>query len=46
VLVKGGQKGTGRLEVPIAPDTIVVNEGSVPEASTGNNVYDVPPPAR
>jgi len=46
IVVKAGQKGTGRLEVPIAPDKIVVNDGSVPEASTGKNVYDVPPPAR
>ncbi|MDR3749544.1 MAG: hypothetical protein P4M04_15595 [Acidobacteriota bacterium] len=46
IVVKAGQKGTGRLEVPVAPDKIVVNDGSVPEASTGNNVYDVPPPVR
>ncbi|MGA2905209.1 MAG: hypothetical protein ABSD98_15365 [Candidatus Korobacteraceae bacterium] len=44
VLVKAGQQGTGRIEVPVAPDKIVVNDGSVPTASTGNNVYNVPPP--
>ena len=44
VLVKAGEKGTGRIEVPVAPDKIMVNDGSVPEANLGNNVYDVPPP--
>ncbi len=44
VLVKAGEKGTGRIEVPVAPDKVVVNDGSVPEANFGNNVYDVPPP--
>ena len=44
VLVKAGEKGVGRIEVPVAPDKIVVNDGSVPEANTGNNVYDMPPP--
>ncbi len=42
VLVKAGEKGTGRLEVPVAPDKITVNDGSVPEANLGNNVYDIP----
>jgi hypothetical protein len=44
VLVKAGEKNTGRIEVPIAPDKVVVNDGSVPEANIGNNAYDVPPP--
>ena len=44
ILVKAGEKGTGRVEMPIAPDKIVVNDGSVPEANLGNNVYEVPPP--
>jgi len=44
VVVKGGEKGVGRLEVGVAPNKIVVNDGSVPEANTGNNEYDVPPP--
>jgi hypothetical protein len=43
VLVKAGEKGTGRVEVPVAPDKAVVNDGSVPEAGTGNNTYDIPP---
>ncbi|HZP22422.1 MAG TPA: hypothetical protein VFB04_03175, partial [Terriglobales bacterium] len=42
VLAKAGEKGTGRIEVPAAPDKIVVNDGSVPEANTGNNVYEIP----
>jgi hypothetical protein len=46
VTVKAGEKGTGRVEVPIAPDKITVNDGSVPEANIGNNVYDVPPPEK
>ena len=44
VLVKAGQKETGRLEMPLAPDKVVVNDGSVPEANIGNNEYPVPPP--
>ena len=44
MLVKAGEKGVGRIEVPVAPDKIVVNDGSVPEATTSNNVYDIPPP--
>ncbi len=43
VLAKAGEKGTGRLEVPVAPDRITVNDGSVPSANT-NNVYVVPQP--
>lgn len=46
VLVKAGGKESGRVEVPVAPDKITVNDGSVPEANVSNNVYDVPPPAR
>jgi hypothetical protein len=42
VVVKAGEKGTGRIEVPVAPDKIVVNDGSVPEANLGNNVYAIP----
>ncbi len=43
VLAKAGEKGTGRIEVPVAPDRIVVNDGSVPTANTADNVYLVPP---
>ncbi len=42
VLVKAGDKGVGRLEVPVAPKQIKVNDGSVPEANTGDNVYPLP----
>jgi hypothetical protein len=42
VVVKAGEKGTGRIEVPVAPGKIVVNDGSVPEANLGNNVYEIP----
>ena len=45
ILVKAGEKESGRLELPIAPDKVTVNDGSVPETNTENNVYDVPPPA-
>jgi hypothetical protein len=44
VLVKGSDKGVGRIEMPIIPNKVVVNDGSVPEANMGNNVYDVPRP--
>jgi hypothetical protein len=47
VVVKAGEKGSGRIEVPVAPDKVVVNDGSVPEANAArSNVYDVPPPAK
>ena len=42
VLVKPGEKAVGRIEVPVAPDKIVVNDGSVPETNLDNNIYDVP----
>jgi hypothetical protein len=44
VLVKAGEKGVGRIEMTVAPTRIVVNDGSVPEANTGDNVYDIPAP--
>ena len=39
--VRAKQKATVRVEVPGVPSEIVVNDGSVPEADTGNNVYKV-----
>ena len=42
VLAKAGQRATGRIEVAVAPDKITVNDGSVPEANVGNNVYEIP----
>ena len=44
VMVKAGEKGVGRIEMTAAPTRIVVNDGSVPEANTGNNVYEIPAP--
>jgi len=44
VVVKANEKGVGRIEVPVPPAKIVVNDGSVPEVKVGNNEYDVPPP--
>jgi aminopeptidase N len=44
VLVKAGEKAAGRIEVPVPPAKIVVNDGSVPESKLGNNEYDVPAP--
>jgi hypothetical protein len=46
IQVMAGEKATGRIEVPVAPTKIVVNDGSVPDANLGNNVYDVPPPQK
>ncbi len=42
VLVKAGEKGTGRIELPVAADKIVVNDGSVPDSNLDENVYNVP----
>jgi hypothetical protein len=44
VVVKAGEQGVGRIEVPITPRQIKVNDGSVPESDHGNNVYDLPNP--
>jgi hypothetical protein len=43
VLVKAGEKAAGRIEVPVPPAKIVVNDGSVPVANLGNNEYDLAP---
>jgi hypothetical protein len=42
VVVKAGEKGTGRIEMSVEPDKITVNDGSVPEANLGNNMYEIP----
>ena len=39
VLVRAHDKGYARIEVPKPPTRVVVNDGSVPESKTGNNVY-------
>jgi len=37
--VRGKNKGVIRVEVPSAPQEIVVNDGSVPESDTTNNTF-------
>ncbi len=39
VLVRAHDKGYARVELPELPTRVVVNDGSVPESKTGNNVY-------
>ena len=41
VLVKAHDKAIARIEVPDAPAKVTVNDGSVPEADTTNNVYTI-----
>ncbi len=46
VIVKAKDKGVGRIELPVAPKHVQVNDGSVPEANLANNVYDLPDPQK
>ena len=39
--VRGKNKATIRVEVPAAPQEIVVNDGSVPESDVTNNVFKI-----
>ncbi|MGC1449588.1 MAG: hypothetical protein WA830_06070 [Candidatus Sulfotelmatobacter sp.] len=39
--VRGKSKGVIRVEVPAAPQEVVVNDGSVPESDMANNVFKV-----
>lgn len=39
VIVHAHTKGYARVEVPVPPTRVVVNDGSVPESNTSNNVY-------
>ena len=39
VLVRAHDKGYARVEVPELPTRVLVNDGSVPESDTSNNVY-------
>ena len=41
VLVKAHGKGVGRIDVPSLPTRVVVNDGSVPEFDTSNNIYEL-----
>jgi hypothetical protein len=43
VLVPAHQKASGRSQVPAAPSKVVVNDGSVPEANSDDNTFDIPP---
>ena len=42
--VRSKSKTTVRVETPTAPQEIVVNDGSVPESETKDNVFKVAPP--
>lgn len=42
--VHAKSKATVRVETPAAPQEIVVNDGSVPESETKDNVFKVAPP--
>ena len=42
VLVKGHQKASERAQIPVLPTRVVVNDGSVPEINSDNNVFDLP----
>jgi hypothetical protein len=41
VVVRGKSNGVIRVEVPKPPEEIVVNDGSVPEKDTKNNVFKI-----
>jgi len=40
-VVKREAEGTGRVEMPVAPDKIVVTTAAFGRRMSGNNVYDV-----
>ena len=42
--VRAKSKATVRVETPAAPQEIIVNDGSVPESETKDNVFKVAPP--
>ena len=41
LMVKGKSNAVIRVEVPKAPEVVVVNDGSVPESKTANNVFKI-----
>jgi hypothetical protein len=43
LVVRGKSNGVIRVEVPKPPEEIVVNDGSVPESDTRNNVFKIEP---
>jgi hypothetical protein len=42
VLVKSHDKTIERIEVPVVPTEVIVNDGSVPESDTANNSFVIP----
>ena len=46
LLVRGKSKATIRIEAISTPQEIVLNDGSVPESNTRNNVYRIEEPAK
>jgi hypothetical protein len=40
ILVKAHEKAIARMDLPELPARVVVNDGSVPEADSSNNVYE------
>jgi aminopeptidase N len=46
LLVRGKSKATIRIEAISTPQEIVLNDGSVPESNTRNNVYKIEEPAK
>lgn len=42
ILAPAHQKASARLQIPGAPTRAVVNDGSVPEADSSDNAFDVP----
>ncbi len=46
LLVRGKSKATTRIESISTPQEIVLNDGSVPESNTRNNVYRIEAPAK
>jgi hypothetical protein len=41
--VRARNKGVIRVETPVPPQEIVVNDGSVPESKTANNIFKIEP---
>ena len=42
LIIQGKSKASIRMEMPMLPQEIIVNDGSVPESNMNNNVYKVP----
>jgi hypothetical protein len=43
VEVRGNGKGVFRVDIPAEPEEVVVNDGSVPESDTTNNIFKIEP---